>query len=76
MKTKTLKQIWGQFERIKAHYNAFAPTANVKRMQEAEKICARYGCNMVDWMRSRMSLPELDAYYEVTAVPMEDYIKP
>lgn len=75
MKKKTLTQIWSQLERIKKYYNASSPTTNIERCQKAEKICSRYGCNMVDWMRSRMSLPELDAYYAVTGVPMKVYTK-
>lgn len=72
-RTKTLRQIWAQLGRIVAHYDAQGATPNPTRIKQAERICARYGCNMVDWMRTRMSFPELDAYAETTIVPMEIY---
>lgn len=72
-KTKTLRHIWAQSERIIDYLKAQRRYASVSKI---ERIGCHYGANMCDWMRTKMDEYDMDEYAEVTPVPMNVYTRP
>lgn len=77
MKTKTIKQINEQTQRLLAPlFGCGILTAEqLARLRRISAIAKRYNRNALAYIRSRLSPIELDEYWKVTGVPVSVYAK-
>lgn len=77
MKTKTLKQINDQKQRLQSGFFGCG-TLNAEqlaRFRKISNIAHIYSVNALEYLKGKLSTVELDEYWKVTPVPASIYAK-